>query len=277
MSYLKTVLVLFSSILMTGCGNLLGAKLLAPEGFGLAPLAPSVFIEAGADEATKDKLRSEVAIAEIAIRNTYASLNSRPIINVCISAECYASLGGPSGTAGAAFYFINRLLLSQQGLSWHFVAHEWSHIELLSRLNFRAWYRMPTWFDEGMAVAISQAPEHSENHWDFLGAKQIPRPTRDEVRSLKSLKQWNAAIHRYGEDQNNERRIKGEPLINPVYAAAGHEIRPWLASAGSSGLLAFIARLDDGEDFESIYQTAGPAVEHDASPQKLAPLNLNVK
>ena len=56
MSYLKTVLVLFSSILMTGCGNLLGAKLLAPEGFGLVPLAPSVFIEAGADEATKDKL-----------------------------------------------------------------------------------------------------------------------------------------------------------------------------------------------------------------------------
>jgi hypothetical protein len=266
MSYLKTVVVLLSSILISGCGNMQGVRLLAPEGFGLIPFAPGIYIEASADEATRNKLRDEMAKAEIAIRNTYGSVKSRPIVNVCISAECYKSLGGSNGTVGGAFYFINRLLLSQHGINWHFLAHEWSHIELLSRLSFRAWYSMPTWFDEGMAVAISQAPEHSENHWEFLVIKQIPRPTREEMLSLTSLKQWNAAIHRYGEDRNNERREKGEPLINPVYAGAGHEIRPWLESIGSSGLLAFIARLNDGEDFELNYQMTNTAVTRNASP-----------
>ena len=163
------------------------------------------------------------------------------------------------------------ILLSPRALNWHFLAHEWSHAEMSTRLTFFAWKRMPQWFDEGVAVAISEAPEHSENHWQFLVATNVPRPTPEELRTFKSLRQWLDAVHRYGEDRNIERSSKGEPELRPVYSAAGHELRPWLKKAGSAGLLDFIARLNGGEAFESAYLTANTAVERDAPQAALAP------
>ena len=271
MRHLKIIGLLLSVTLIAGCSALQGGKLLAPESFGLTPVAPGLYIEAGADEATRDELREAMANAENAIRNTYGSVNSRPIINACISEGCYKTFGGQGSTAGGAYVFINRILLSPRGLNWHFLAHEWSHAELLSRLTFITWWRKPVWFDEGLAVVVSEAPEHSESHWQFLTSNNIPRPTREELHAIKSLKQWNDAIHRYGEDKNIERKAKGDPILNPVYTAAGQEIRPWLAKVGSSGLLAFIARLNDGGDFESAYQAANTAVKRDAPQATLAP------
>ena len=61
---------------------------------------------------------------------------------------------------------------------------------------------------------------------------------------------------------NAERRARGEPEIHAVYAAAGHELRPWLAAAGPTGLRSFIDRLNAGDAFEAAYRTArlGPAL-----------------
>jgi hypothetical protein len=130
-----------------------------------------------------------------------------------------------------------------------------------ARLTFPAWKRMPQWFDEGVAVAISEAPEHSEQHWLFLVSSGIARPAPEELRTLKSLDQWLGAVRRYSDNKNAERRARGEAEIHSIYAAAGHELRPWLAAAGNLGLLEFIARLNNGESFESAYQTANPTLQ----------------
>ncbi|MEZ5541057.1 MAG: hypothetical protein R3F42_03340 [Pseudomonadota bacterium] len=186
-----------------------------------------------------------------------------------MSEGCYEAFGG--GRGSKAKVYGNRILLSPRGLNWHFIAHEWSHDEIRTRLTLGAWWHMPQWFDEGVAVAVSEAPEHSESHWQYLVACNIPRPTTEELHGLKSLRQWLGAVHRYGEDKNIERKAKGEEEIRPVYTAAGHELRPWLAQAGNTGLLAFIARINNGEDFESAYQTADTAVEKGAPQAALAP------
>ena len=259
MRFLKIITVVLSVSLMGGCSILQGGKLLAPESFGLTLVTPSIYVEAGADEATRIKLREAMGRAENAIRAAYGGVNSRPIVNACISEGCYQSLGGRGGSV--AKIYGNRILLSPRGLNWHFLAHEWSHAEMCSRLTFSAWWNLPAWFDEGVAVAVSDAPEHSESHWQFLVASNIPRPTPKELHSFKSLRQWLGAVHRYGEDKNIERKAKGETEIRPVYSAAGHEIRPWLAKVGSHGLLTFIERLNGGEDFESAYQMANSAVQ----------------
>jgi hypothetical protein len=255
MRYLKFFILVFLTTLVMGCSSLNGIKLLAPESFGLTPIAPGIYVELSADQATSGKLMGEIARAEKAIRSTYGSVNSRPIFNVCMSRECYKALGGSQGTLGGSFVFLNRILLSPEGANWHFIAHEWSHAELYSRLSLGAWWRNPVWFDEGIAVAVSEAPEHSEKHWQFLVSKNIPRPAREELLSLKSLKQWHSAIRQYGEHLNMQRKARGEPLINPVYTAAGQEVRPWLAKVGSAGLIALIARLNANEEFDSAYQT----------------------
>jgi hypothetical protein len=265
---LKTILFLLSASLIGGCSVAQGGKLLAPESFGLTQVTPSIYVEAGANEEVRSTLRNAMEKAESAIRATYGSVNSRPIVHACVTERCYEAFGGRGGSVAKVYG--DRILLSPRGLNWHFLAHEWSHAEMRSRITLRAWWNMPQWFDEGVAVAVSEAPEHSENHWQFLIASNIARPSREELHTFKSLRQWLGAVHRYGEDQNIERKAKGEPEIRPVYSAAGHELRPWLNSAGSSGLLRFIERVNGGEDIEFAYQTANTLVERDA-PKAVRP------
>ncbi|MFZ3017515.1 MAG: hypothetical protein WA056_03520 [Gallionella sp.] len=266
--YLKIVIPLLLPSLIGGCSVLQGGKLLAPESFGLIPVTPNIYVEAGTDETTRSQLRDAMVKAESAIRTAYGSVKSRPVVHACISDGCYEKFGGRGSVAKV---YGDRILLSPRGLNWHFLAHEWSHAEMRSRITLSAWWDMPQWFDEGVAVAISETPEHSESHWKFLVASGAPRPTREELHTFKSLRQWLDAVHRYGEDKNIERKARGEPEIRPVYTAAGHELRPWLTKAGTSGLLAFIAQLNDGKDFESAYQTIDMTVERDAPPTALPP------
>lgn len=267
MRTLTFFILLLTLSLLGGCSVLRGGKLLAPESFGLSPVTPNIYVESSADEATRAKLRDAMEKAESVIRAAYGSVKSHPIVHACVSEACYEAFGGQGSTAKV---YGDRILLSPRGLNWHYLAHEWSHDEIRTRLTFSAWWHMPQWFDEGVAVAISEAPEHAENHWQYLIASNVPRPTREELHTLKSLRQWSDAVHRYGELPNIERKAKGEPKVAPLYTAAGHELRPWLAKGGSSGLLAFLKQLNDGEDFESAYQTADIAVERDA-PQAEPP------
>jgi hypothetical protein len=268
MRHLNLLLLLLATTLIAGCSVLQGGKLLSPESFGLTPITPGIYVETGTDEATKAKLRDALGKAENAIRAAYGSVNSRPVVHACISESCYEAFGGRSSVAKV---YGDRILLSPRGLNWHFLAHEWSHAEMRSRLTISAWWHMPQWFDEGVAVAVSEAPEHAESHWKFLTESNVSRPTREELHTFKSLREWLGAVHRYGEDRNIERKAKGEPEIRPVYAAAGHELRPWLAKTGSPGLLGFIERLNGGEDFDAAYQALDMAVERDAPQAALPP------
>ena len=259
MQIFRIITFLLLLVFVTGCSSLKGAKMLAPETFGLSPVAKNIYVEAGTEQAAKDEIQKAVARAEIAIRAAYGRVQSRPVVIVCASRDCYGAFGGSKNTLGGSFIFINRLLLSPEGNNWHFIAHEWSHRELFSRLSLRAWWQMPVWFDEGLAVAISEAPEHSQVHWKYLIDNNIERPSRDQLLALKTLKQWHRAIHQHGEDKNIERKAKGEALINPVYTAAGQELRSWTEKASSAGLLNLIDRMNNSEDFESSYQQLGMA------------------
>jgi hypothetical protein len=239
---------------MSGCGMLhsvaRSGKLLAPESFGLIPIEPHLYVEVGTDASTQDRLRADMARAEAVILNAYGSVSARPTVHACVTEKCYAALGG-RGEMGKVFG--QRILLSPRGLNWHFLTHEWSHAEMSTRLTLFAWKRMPQWFEEGLAVAISESPEHSEDHWQLLINTRIPRPSRDELLTYQSLKQWLAGVHRFGDDKNFDRRVQGQPTLSPVYAAAGYEVRPWLTQVGSPGLLNFIQRMNEGADFDAAY------------------------
>ena len=235
---------------LNGCSLLQASKLITPRHFGMEQIAPDIYLEAGADDASKDALVDAMVHARQAVQQIYGSVASHPVVHACLSEICYTEFGGRGSIAKI---YGNQILLSPRGRNWHFLAHEWSHAELRSRQTFKAWLDMPQWFDDGVAVVVSAAPEHSESHWQYLIASNTPRPTPEELHGLKSLSQWLAAVHKYGEDGNAERKQRGEPEIRPVYSAAGHELRYWLAKAGTSGLLSLIARMNAGQDFESAY------------------------
>ncbi|HZW24140.1 MAG TPA: hypothetical protein VFF26_01535 [Gallionella sp.] len=271
MQNMRTFILLLSLNLLGGCSVLQGGKLLAPESFGLIQAAPNIYVESGTDEAMQAQLRDAMAKAESAIGTAYGSVKSRPVVYACMSETCFTKFGGRG--AERAKVFGNNILLSPRGLNWHYLAHEWSHDEIRTRLAFTAWWHMPQWFDEGVAVAISEAPENAESHWQYLISANVSRPTREELHAVKSLSQWGDAVRRYGETQNLERKARGEPEVRPLYTAAGHELRPWLAKVGTSGFLAFIAQLNEGKDFESAYRTIDLSVERDTPPAELLPSN----
>jgi hypothetical protein len=188
----------------------------------------------------------------------YGSAQSHPSIHACVSEGCYENFG--SGDSIAKVYG-DHILISPHGLNWHFLAHEWSHDEMISRLSLSGWWHRPQCFNEGVTVAVSEAPEHAEDHWQFLVAANIPRPCREELHDYKSLRQCLGAIYCYGEASNTERRARGEPEIRSVYIAAGHEVRPWLTKAGTAGLLDLIEQLNHGAEFEAIYRNDATAVD----------------
>jgi hypothetical protein len=239
---------------LSGCTHLRGALLWAPETFGFVKVSANVYIEEGADEPTRVLLQEAVARAEKAIQAAYGEVLSRPVVHACISDKCLYRFGG-QGTFGKAY--ANRLLLSHRGMNWHFVAHEWSHAEMLKRLDFLGWREMPSWFDEGFAVVVSEAPEHSEAHWQYLDTHGIDKPSREELVTFKRFTQWQAAGDRYHDGKNAERRARGEPEIHSLYAAAGHEVRPWFAREGTAGVRMLIDRLNAGDEFSAVYTSKG--------------------
>ena len=246
-------ILLLVPLLLGGCSVLRAAQLWAPERAGLERAAAGLYVEAGMPAQQRTELVAAMGWAEAAIQRAYGDVLSAPIVNACASDACYERFGGMGSVAKV---YGNRILISPRGLNGHFIAHEWSHAEMHKRLSPSGYLRLPSWFDEGVAVAISEAPEHSEAHWQYLVGHRVPRPERGELMSLRSLSQWLDAVNRYGEDLNQQRIARGEPRVAPVYGAAGHELRPWLAKAGAAGLSRMIEALNDGDDFAMAYRAA---------------------
>lgn len=108
--------------------------------------APSIYVEPGADEVTRIRLRESMEQAESSIRAAYGDVASRPTVNACITEGCYEAFGG--GCLGEGLRKTHPTFVPR-ALNWHLLAHEWSHAEMSTRLTFFAWKRMPQWFDEG--------------------------------------------------------------------------------------------------------------------------------
>ena len=110
MRYLKLLSLLMSLITLSGCSILRGGKLLAPESFGLTPVTPNIYVEAGANETTRIRLRQSMEKAESAIRTAYGGVASHPTVNACVTEECYEFFGG--GRGSLAKVYGKRILLS---------------------------------------------------------------------------------------------------------------------------------------------------------------------
>lgn len=182
----------------------------------------------------------------------YGSTMSAPDILACSTKECFADLGGT--VQRGLLLGKKKILISPKGLTTPILAHEWSHAELRTRMGTRldgvfGIPAIPTWFDEGLAVAVSEEPSHSEKVWEEIVKAKMPTPA---LASLASLREWNKAAQRFGDVDYS----KGVPAkICVVYATAGHEVRKWYQRVGREGLLKLIDEVKSGGDFEKSFTT----------------------
>ncbi|MEU4704615.1 hypothetical protein [Nonomuraea dietziae] len=150
----------------------------------------------------------------------------------CLSDDCYRRIGGGRERGIAV---LNRsVMLSPRGADPVIASHELTHVELHARLNGA---EVPQWFDEGLAVLVSDDPRYLASTGD--------RCLLDSRRPLPAtLEDWL-------------RTATADPQL---YAEAACQVNRWAGTNGGKGaVLTLIERLSRGQAFPDMQMPAAAA------------------
>jgi hypothetical protein len=234
--------------LLPACQRLNNARLILPPSWsGMEAVADDVWAEkqASAEQRARYLSFRETGRSQAAL--VLGALQTSPTHVFCETAACFDRLGG--GRPRAKTFGSFRALYSPNGLSAHYVAHESWHAEFNSRAGWSASRKVPAWFDEGVAVWLSEDPDYAEAVYQGLRARGIEPPALTE---LETSEGFNRAMDRFG-DYNWAAKAAGAPSV--VYTTAAHEIRRWIGVVGPAGLIALMDGLARGTPFNELYQS----------------------
>ena len=127
------------------------------------------------------------------------------------------------------------ICISDEYLEPDILAHEITHAELRARLTAEARGKIPTWFDEGLALQNDYRERYSEEQWiaQTDNGKNVITPA-----DMDTPAEFYAG-------EAEDRRFR--------YLNAKHELDRWMAAHGQQGLLELIEKLNDGTDFITAY------------------------
>ncbi|HEX4812520.1 MAG TPA: hypothetical protein VFV66_07180 [Nonomuraea sp.] len=214
--------IAFPSVAATTC----------PGCYGLERLQPGVYAEPGLTPAERRQVVEAVEQANKRVRDFFGGRASTPDILVCLAENCYRRIGGGRERGIAV---LNRsVMLSPRGVDPVIASHELTHVELHARLDDA---EVPQWFDEGLAVLVSDDPRYLVPTGD--------RCLLDSRRPLPAtLDDWLRAAS-----------------ANPqVYAEAACQVSRWAGTnGGKEALLTLIERVSTGQDFPDMQMPAAAA------------------
>lgn len=152
---------------------------LCPSCFGLTKVAENIYAEPGGPDPAPI-----IADARARVAAYYGSFAHQPTLLICHSEACRKRLS--SGYAKAMTYGTTFIYVSPRGLRTDILAHEFSHVELHARIGLWGMLTgaLPAWFDEGMAVLVSQdkrylGPDNKAENCDGVSANTLPETNRE--------------------------------------------------------------------------------------------------
>lgn len=243
---MRFLVVLVLPLLLGACQTLQQSRVLLPAHWiGMQAVQEDVWVERTATSeqrvkaiALRDEARSRVA-AVVGV------VQSSPKHLFCFTEACYQGFGG--GSSRARSFSSLRTLMGPDAFSNADVAHEWWHVELFHRLGYWSFRMVPRWFDEGLAVWVSDDPRYGETMYQRVLAQGIVPPTLQE---LETMEGFIAAVGRYGD---HLWASKPSDAVTVVYPTSAHEVRRWMGIVGLAGLKELVAGLARGESFETLY------------------------
>jgi hypothetical protein len=134
------------------------AAVACPRCYGLSALGDGVYAER--DDPRYLRI---VGAAEQRIAAFYGGREAHARVLVCATDACYRRIGG--GAEKGRALSTKALLLSPAGTDEVIAAHELAHLELHQRLG-AARSKVPRWFDEGLAVLVSDDPRYLRSGGD---------------------------------------------------------------------------------------------------------------
>ena len=159
------------------------------------------------------------------------------IIIICDDKQLIQKLGADHATVTISFPSEKHYIcVSDEYLELDILAHEITHAELYARLTAKAQGKIPTWFDEGLALQNDYRERYSEEQW----AAQTGNGT-----NVIALEDMDTPSEFYA-GEVEDRRFR--------YLNAKHELDVWIAAHGQQGLLELIENLNNNEaDFNTAY------------------------
>lgn len=158
------------------------------------------------------------------------------VIIICDDEHLLSKLGGDHDTKITYFpaekHYIS---VSDEYLNIDIFAHELTHAELHSRLSVSAQKKLPTWFDEGIALQNDYREQYSFETW----IEQT-----DNGNHTVALEDMDEASEFYA-GTVEDRRFR--------YLNAKHEVSKWLETHRRQGLMELIDKLNNGEAFLIAY------------------------
>jgi hypothetical protein len=216
------------------------AALVCPSCFGLEQLSGRVFVDAAMPEPLRAQLAGAMREADRKVADFYGELKAAPEVLACATDACWRRLGG-GGAKGIAYAGAG-FRLAPLGLDPIIIAHERSHIELHERLGLAKFMlgAIPAWFDEGLAVVVSEDPRY------LLASTENNRCRVNSTGPLPvAPMEWTRSA---GTDHN-------------LYARAACRVVRWMnANGGNGAALTLIHKVAEGVPFSEIY--------HDPAEQK---------
>ncbi|MEF0943103.1 hypothetical protein [Rhizobium sp. BR 362] len=173
-----------------------------------------------------------IAIARDRLREFYGATESDPKVFVCGNDNCYRKIGG--GKSRGMTLLNLALFLSAKGMTVTIASHEMSHIELHTRIGLIATVRrdVPQWFDEGVAVLVSDDGRYL-------------RPTSSPDRCL---------VEPNSELPTTRSAWIESAASTSLYAKAACRVSRWIAAhGGPSAVPRLLENILAGESFERAY------------------------
>jgi hypothetical protein len=224
---IPAALILYTAANITGVG-----PLLCPWCFGFEHLERGLFVEAQASPAYRRKLLGWTHDSRQKIRGFFGSQQSDATIFACVTLPCYGR-AERHGAQTLGISFLDWLIvLSPQIDSEVAITHELTHVELHNRLGPKM-FEVPAWFDEGLAVNVSDdprylAPPSNDDRCLMEPAGPLPRTTFTWVRATQTT--------------------------NQPYGEAACAVSRWLESNGGPGAVQkLIASINAGAPFAKAF------------------------
>jgi hypothetical protein len=197
-----------------------------------------LYVDPRLSQEETERLLRKVAEAQARDARFFGVLLSKPVIIAGPDNQVMDRFGQAGNRTALTYLFLGQafIVLGPDGMNLDVIAHEIMHAELARRVGFwnRA-FKVPTWFDEGLAMQADEREPFSELHWQERTKAGTLAPDLIPLTS-------------------GVRFFAGDIWAN--FATAKHEVRRWLTIVGTPGLLDFIDRLNGHESFASAYREA---------------------
>ena len=204
-------------------------RVLYPEAFGLTEIRSRVWTDA---PHRADELLRLANTARSRVRTFFRDEPPKPTLVLCGTRRCARAFG----IKGNGFSIVDfTVMVAPRGLTLGTLTHEMTHNRLHRRMGLSNILNQPypTWFDEGLAT-------HVATHPNWQGT--LTQADRARVRKVRRFWQWDQAFRQMG--------------VGRAYTAAAAEVAAIEARIGRDRLLDLIARVEAGEDFDTLLARA---------------------